>query len=178
MNMPTLERTQAQLTDYSIKPFFIGGAWHATEHILTSHSLATGDVLGHVCAGGAGEIDLAVQAAQKAFPAWRNADEAERKAVLQRLHDVLAERRRESTNLTSRESGVKQSGIGWTHGRWGLQAVSDIKVIATSKHTSRLWWFPYQARTHKLIEIAVALQHLRGWRGKVRTVALTLFAGR
>ncbi len=74
--------------------------------------------------------------------------------------------------------GVKQSGIGRTHGHGGLQAVSDIKVITTSKHTSRLWWFPYRARTHKLIEIAVALQHLRGWRAKVRAVAQTLFAGK
>lgn len=70
--------------------------------------------------------------------------------------------------------GVKQSGWGRTHGRWGLQAVSDIKVIAKSRQLPRLWWFPYYARMHTLMDVYVSLQHVRGWRGKVRALAEAL----
>jgi acyl-CoA reductase-like NAD-dependent aldehyde dehydrogenase len=105
MNMPILERTPLQPTDHHTKPLLINGAWHTTKQLLTSCSPATGDVLGQVCVGGTDEIDLAIQAAHQAFPAWRAAGEAARQAVLQRLHDVLAERRPGLTDLISHETG-------------------------------------------------------------------------
>ena len=70
--------------------------------------------------------------------------------------------------------GVKDSGIGRTHGRWGLQALTDTKVIAQSPLTARMWWFPYSVKTQRFIEALAGLQHTRGWRSKVRALAEAL----
>jgi hypothetical protein len=55
-----------------------------------------------------------------------------------------------------------------------LQAVADVKVVARSRHSQRLWWFPYAPYKHRLIKLIVALQHTRGWRPKVRALAEAL----
>lgn len=89
----------------SAKPLLIGGEWRATEHTLTSHNPATGEIIGSVCTGGAAEIDAAVQAARAAFPGWRAAGETERKHALRRLHRALTEQRDEIASLISRENG-------------------------------------------------------------------------
>lgn len=70
--------------------------------------------------------------------------------------------------------GVKESGIGRSHGRWGLQAVADLKVVARSRHSARLWWFPYASYKHRLIKLAISLQHRPGWRAKLRALAEAL----
>ena len=87
------------------KPLLIGGQWRATDETLASHSPATGELLGTVCVGDASDVDAAVQAARAAFPVWRAAGETERKRVLRRLHDALAEQRDEIADLISRENG-------------------------------------------------------------------------
>lgn len=70
--------------------------------------------------------------------------------------------------------GVKESGIGRSHGRWGLQAVADLKVVARSPHLPRLWWFPYTPAKQRMIRVLLAWQHTRGWRPRLRALAEAL----
>jgi acyl-CoA reductase-like NAD-dependent aldehyde dehydrogenase len=64
--------------------------------------------------------------------------------------------------------GVKESGYGRTHGRWGLQALADVKVIARSRPGPRLWWFPYSSTTQRLLSLMIAALHEHGLRAKLR----------
>ncbi len=70
--------------------------------------------------------------------------------------------------------GVKESGLGRTHGRWGLQALADIKVIARSRPGPRIWWFPYTRLTERLLDVLVALLHVRGAGMKLREILAAL----
>jgi len=51
---------------------------------------ATQDVLAEVARGGAAEIDAAVTAAKRAFPAWATTPPAERARLMRRLGDLIA----------------------------------------------------------------------------------------
>jgi aminomuconate-semialdehyde/2-hydroxymuconate-6-semialdehyde dehydrogenase len=63
----------------------VGGAW------LDNVEPATGEVYGRIPRSGAEDVDAAVAAARKAFPAWRAWSPADRRAVLMRLADKVAE---------------------------------------------------------------------------------------
>lgn len=64
--------------------------------------------------------------------------------------------------------GVKESGFGRTHGRWGLHALADIKVIARSRPGPRIWWFPYTPLVQRLLDVGIAMLHEAGPRAKLR----------
>ncbi len=66
--------------------------------------------------------------------------------------------------------GVKDSGIGRTHGALGLQALVDTKVIVSTAPGRRLWWFPYQPGLVRALEALLILGHKSGWRAKVRAL--------
>ena len=68
--------------------------------------------------------------------------------------------------------GVKESGIGRTHGRAGLLTMVDTKVIAIAQHKARLWWFPYLPRMTSAMQALQAVQHQTGWRAKLRGAML------
>ncbi len=70
--------------------------------------------------------------------------------------------------------GVKESGLGRTHGRWGLQALADVKVIAQSRPGPRIWWFPYTRLTQRLVDLLIALLHVPGARAKLRQMVAAL----
>lgn len=55
--------------------------------------------------GDAADVDAAVQAAQAAFPAWRNAGPTKRADVLWRLGDLIAEHADELGGLEARDAG-------------------------------------------------------------------------
>jgi len=71
----------------------IGGEWVEARSGKTFETLnpATGERLADVALGGAGDIDLAVQAARRAFddPAWRGMNAHDRSRVLLRLADLI-----------------------------------------------------------------------------------------
>lgn len=51
--------------------------------------------------------------------------------------------------------GVKDSGGGRTHGRWGLEEVTEAKHVHAAKGRRNLWWFPYPDDQTDLMETAV-----------------------
>ena len=57
--------------------------------------------------------------------------------------------------------GIKQTGMGRTHGPYGLLEIANIKFISAdfSGKKDRLWWYPYAESKQKVLERAVALMH-------------------
>jgi betaine-aldehyde dehydrogenase len=66
---------------------------------------ATGEVLGHVTAAGAAQVNAAVRAAQKAQEGWGAMTGTERARVLRRAADILRSRNQELAELETRDTG-------------------------------------------------------------------------
>ncbi|MCM4084046.1 aldehyde dehydrogenase family protein [Paractinoplanes hotanensis] len=80
------------MTSLDRPQLYLGGEWvtPASADTIAVENPATEEVLGHVPAGTAADVDRAVAAAQAAFPGW--AVSTDRAAVLDRLHTSLASR--------------------------------------------------------------------------------------
>ncbi len=65
----------------------------------------TREVVARYPDGGAGEVNAAVEAARKAFPAWSGASPEVRSDVLDRVGDTILKRREDLGRLLSREEG-------------------------------------------------------------------------
>jgi aminomuconate-semialdehyde/2-hydroxymuconate-6-semialdehyde dehydrogenase len=76
-----------------------GGAW------LDLVEPATGEILGRVVDSTAEDVDRAVEAAARAFPAWSATPAAERAELLRRLADLIEANLDELAQLESRDSG-------------------------------------------------------------------------
>jgi aldehyde dehydrogenase (NAD+) len=86
---------------------YIGGAWvaPASTETIPVENPATEEVLGHVPAGTAADVDAAVAAARAAFEGWAATPMTERGAALDRLH----------TALTARAGDIART-VGWELG--------------------------------------------------------------
>ncbi len=106
---------------------FIDGGWRASagERMLDVHGAATGKVLGRVPDGTAADVDLAVAAARRAFPAWSGAPLEERLGLLARVETLMAERAEDLARLISSEVGtpIKVSRL--------VQVGLPIRVLTT-----------------------------------------------
>src|SRR5579875_3863816 len=93
---------------------FIGGervAADAPDESLNPSN--TNDVVARVPKGGQPEVDAAVEAARKAFPAWSEASPEVRSDLLDRVGTLIMERREQLGRLLSREEGkTLPEGIG------------------------------------------------------------------
>ncbi|WP_250027670.1 aldehyde dehydrogenase family protein [Paractinoplanes maris] len=93
------------MTSFDRPHLYIGGEWVApasTETIAVENP-ATEEVLGHVPAGTAADVDRAVAAARAAFDSWAGAPRA---AVLDRLHTALAARAGDIARTVGLELGA------------------------------------------------------------------------
>ena len=74
--------------------FYIDGQWVASSgtEIIEVENPATEQIIGHVPAGTAADVDRAVAAARAAFDGWAATSPEERAKYLSRLHDALASR--------------------------------------------------------------------------------------
>jgi malonate-semialdehyde dehydrogenase (acetylating)/methylmalonate-semialdehyde dehydrogenase len=87
-------------------PLFIGGEW--TEPPLAGtpvYNPSTGEVIAECPAGGAAEVDAAVQAAAAAFPAWRDTPPIERARLFFRYRQLVEENFDRICASISREHG-------------------------------------------------------------------------
>lgn len=73
---------------------------------------ASQEVLAEVAAGGAAEVDAAVSAAKRAFPAWAARPASERAALLRRLGDLISRYAPEIARLETQDTGqpIAQTG--------------------------------------------------------------------
>jgi RHH-type transcriptional regulator, proline utilization regulon repressor / proline dehydrogenase / delta 1-pyrroline-5-carboxylate dehydrogenase len=88
------------------QPLVIGGRRVETaERIVSVNPSRVAEIVGRVAAAGAAEIDQAVAAAVRAFPAWRDAGADGRAEILGRVAAGLRERRHELTAWIVYEAG-------------------------------------------------------------------------
>lgn len=87
---------------------YIGGAWlaSASSERIAVENPTTQDVIGHVPAGNAEDVDRAVAAARAALPAWSALSPADRAGYLRKLHASLSSRQEEFARTISTEMGA------------------------------------------------------------------------
>jgi succinate-semialdehyde dehydrogenase/glutarate-semialdehyde dehydrogenase len=86
---------------------FINGAWRSGEDrdAFPVVNPATGDTIAEVPLASAGDLDEALDAADKAWPGWRATDVEARAAILHKTGDLLRERAKEIGALLTQEQG-------------------------------------------------------------------------
>jgi acyl-CoA reductase-like NAD-dependent aldehyde dehydrogenase len=64
--------------------------------------------------------------------------------------------------------GIKQTGMGRSHGPFGLHELVDIKYVGMDffRKRSQTWWFPYDRSLTSIMEKAILLFHGRNLRAK------------
>ncbi len=91
------------------KQLLIGGNWvnPSTGRTFNTFDPSTGDVLARVAEGEAADIDLAVQAARKAFEKgpWRDLTPSDRARIIWRIGDLILENLEELAELESLDNG-------------------------------------------------------------------------
>ena len=105
--------------------FYIDGAWsdRADAPRIAVANPATEEVIGHIAAGSAADVDLAVAAARRAFESFSQTSVAERVALLERVRDLLEERAEEFAQAITAEMGaaISFSRAGQCH--FGIEHV-------------------------------------------------------
>jgi len=71
--------------------------------------------------------------------------------------------------------GIKRTGMGRSHGPYGLLHLMNIKYIGADfvKNRAQLWWYPYGSEKIGVMRWALALLHQNGFRKRFRA-ALSL----
>lgn len=90
----------------------VDGCGVRSDRSFDSHDPATGDVLGAVPWSTPSQVAQAVQAARAAQPAWAARPDAERRALMHRVADVLHANAEHLANWVTREQGKPLGGVG------------------------------------------------------------------
>ena len=87
---------------------YLGGEWvaPASAETIAVENPATEEVIAHVPAGTAEDVDRAVAAARRAFAGWAGTPRAERAEVLDRLHTALSARAADVARTVGLELGA------------------------------------------------------------------------
>src|SRR5919199_73116 len=96
--MQTLEQTR-EFGQY------IDGQWRQGGPTFETHNPATGEVVGRYAKGSAADVDVAVQAAARAFTSWRLYPAPRRGEILYRVGQLLAERKEQLAREMTQEMG-------------------------------------------------------------------------
>jgi len=95
------------LTTLQRLPLWIGGRAVSarTQRYGEVTNPATGEVIRHVPLGNAEDVDLAAQAATKAWPEWRAAPSLRRARVLMRFRELMEEHKKALARIVTEEHG-------------------------------------------------------------------------
>ena len=107
MNPTTQVRAAPQLRDPHLfrQAAYIDGAWVEKDRTIDVDNPATGEVLGTVPQLDAADTRRAVEAAERAFPAWRAKTAKERATVLRRWFDLMMANQDDLARLMTLEQG-------------------------------------------------------------------------
>jgi succinate-semialdehyde dehydrogenase/glutarate-semialdehyde dehydrogenase len=97
----------APLTDTTAAPatLLINGEWISAGTSFDVSDPATGEVIGRISDGGITEAKLALDAADAAFPLWREVPVESRSAILKAAAEAVRRQAEELAHLMSRENG-------------------------------------------------------------------------
>jgi len=109
---------------------FIGGEWVRGRDAYAVQDPASGAELATVSRAGDKDARAAIEAATRAFPAWRDATAAERSAKVRRWGDLMLENQRDLALIMTREQGKPFA-----------EAMGEVVYAA-----SFLTWFAEEAR--------------------------------
>ena len=121
-----------------LRDFYIDGRWvssrSADEQTLVDAS--TEEPFGVVALAGDADVDHAVAAARRAFPAWAATDPATRIALVERMRAIHLERTEDMARAISREMGAPidlaraaQAGSGPRHMANFIAAAKDVDFV-------------------------------------------------
>src|SRR5579872_6216717 len=87
-------------------PFFIGGEWLQSNRASTPvFNPSIGEVIAECPVGTVGDVNVAVEAAAAAFPAWMETPPVERARILGRFKLLLDENFEDLARTNTREHG-------------------------------------------------------------------------
>src|SRR6266849_7992681 len=97
----------AERPDVQTLDNFIGGRWvkAQTTDFFDVHNPALGEVIGRTPLSSAADVDAAVQAASRAFPAWRDTPVSAREQVLHRFKALLEQHFADLARTVTTEHG-------------------------------------------------------------------------
>lgn len=84
---------------------YINGEWLKTDQVFEVNNPATGEKAGTVYFAGEEETNLAIQAAEKAFPQWAGLTAEQRSSYLWRIVEKLGEKREGIAQIITKEMG-------------------------------------------------------------------------
>jgi aldehyde dehydrogenase (NAD+) len=122
--------------------FYIDGAWHDRPDArrIPVVNPASEEVIGHIAAGTAEDVDLAVAAARRAFATFSITPVAERLALLTRVRDLLEARTEEFARAIAAEMGAAisfaragQVFFGIEHVRAAIEVLADFPFEAMQR---------------------------------------------
>ncbi|MDN3293541.1 aldehyde dehydrogenase family protein [Streptomyces ficellus] len=113
---------------------YIGGAWRPAAGTGTIAVVNPADeqVIAHVPAGTAEDVDAAVRAARAAFPAWAATPAAERGARIAALRDVLVARKDEIAETVTAELGAPPALARKVHVGLPIVVAGSYAELATA----------------------------------------------
>lgn len=92
---------------------YINGQWVTTGKTFVVRDPGTGQILAEVCNAGAAETRLAIDAAEAAFPGWRNQTARARSTALRRWFELIQEHRDDLAAMITAEGGKPYAeGLG------------------------------------------------------------------
>jgi 5-carboxymethyl-2-hydroxymuconic-semialdehyde dehydrogenase len=131
---------------------YINGQRVASAETYVNTSPIDGTFLGDIARGGEAEVDLAVQAARAAFPAWSKLGPKKRGELLNKLADLVEANVETLANIETLDNGaLLRSHLRGVMPRVAMNirffadfAINDLKhdVFETRGHTNNVSWDP------------------------------------
>ena len=109
MNAPAEAVVSLDLKDRKLlrQQCYIDGKWVDADsrNTIAVHNPATGEELGSVPRMGAAEAKRAIEAAERAWPAWRAKTAKERAAILRKWYDLMMANQEDLAQIMTAEQG-------------------------------------------------------------------------
>ncbi|MGF7171476.1 aldehyde dehydrogenase (NAD+) [Sphingobium xanthum] len=121
--------------------FYVGGAWidRADAPSIPVRNPASEEVIGHIAAGTAADVDLAVAAARQAFESFSQWPVADRVALLERIRDLLEARTEDFAQAIVAEMGAAISFVRAGQVFYGIEHVrAAIEVLRDFQFETKL----------------------------------------
>ena len=141
---------------------FIGGEWIRGRDTYAVVDPASGDELAKVARAGEAEARAAIDAATRAFPAWRDATAAERAVKVRRWGELMLANQRDLALIMTREQGKPLAEA------MGEVVLADTVIRPYFDRGQRfLFRPPFFGWKHELADVLNRLDLIREYRGPI-----------